>query len=454
MNRWFHVCVRFYLYFFVALVLNQTSTGQSTAYDASIMIASSGKPMFRMMNHHRSSITGFAVTVDVTGGAASAEYRRYYDTYVDPSHDQSIAPEQSVTIPIGYVVGFDVSRLSPQVRAVTYSDGTTIGDAIWIAAIRERRRRTHAIIRKISELLDARSGTEARPEDVLSDLSALQSAIDSMPLDDFRIVEDAQLRSANTTIERARKRGMKTDTTIRMYNKALRWRRTRLEESGSLVDKYGLGKQESTSVPPLPWDNMASRKTAQVVLSLDKTSDFAFTPAVLHFDDFRMFSRGVPRLKLSSISWTCYINSWLDTVVLTGGCSVGGTDSNQRFDLKAEIGAFDPISGSRIFYQYDNGEATAYGTCWAAYTDCDGTGHSEGIKIGKVNQHFMHDDGVNIAFTWIMDSWNQPTTYSCLCDDPNPDGIDFNDPINSVYTVGMLYLKDEQLDACLVNYSP
>lgn len=451
MSHWLILC-RCFLLVLAVVTLQWNSVAQSAAYDASIVISSNGKPMLHITNHHKYAMTAFAVTVDITAGTGSAEYRRYYDAHVDPSQDHSVAPEQSTTIPVGSVVGSDTSKLIPRIRAVTFSDGTTVGEPIWIAAIRERRQRSYAMARKINDLLEARFGMDAQVVGLLADLTSLRANVDAMPLDEFRIVEDVQLHSALTTVDLARKHGTKTDNIITSYARTLRWRRAKLEEQGSLLDKSGAYRLGNTPVPPLPWEDTSAgnARTAALVATVPRTY---LKSTLLRLDNSRGFSLGIPRLRLATV-WNCYVDGYADSLVLTGGCNVNGTNANQRYDLRAVIGSYDPLSGTRVFYQYDNGEATAYGTCWSGYTDCAGNGHGAGLNVGQISQHFIADDGVNYRFTWIMDSWNSPVTSSCSCNDPNPYGIIFTAPQNSPYAVGMLYLKKEQSNSCLVNYSP
>jgi hypothetical protein len=400
-----------------------------------------------MTNHFEHPITAFAVTV----GNNAFEYRQYYDAAIDSLHYQSIAPEQSISVPLGHIVGSDNSKLNPQIRALVFRDGTTMGDLVWVDAIRERRQRAHEMAGKVNDLLEARFGADAKAEDLLSDLNALQSSVDLMPLDEFRIVEDVQLYSAISTIDRASKHA-KMDSIIVPFAMTLRRKRVKLQEPGSLVDKSGVDKARNTPVPPLPWGPVHAALTRTDASSYRKPrSDFK--PALFHLDDKRLLSFGRPRLKFASTLYNCYF-SWQDSVLFSDGCTVNGQSANQEFALGVAVGGYDPETGNRISTVFDNGTAYVYGTCWAGYTDCNGSWHDPGIKVGSIYNRFSKDDGTTYSFTWIMDSWAQPATSDCACTDPDPYGINVGQAQDSPYPLPMLYLREEQYDGCVVNYSP
>ena len=103
----------------------------SSLYKTAMSMNSEGKPVLNITNTGTSSITGLAITVDLSNGAGLAEERIYCDSAIDSFYNVPIVPGHTERIRIGFAVGSDVTKLSPKVHAVLYYDGTTVGELPW-----------------------------------------------------------------------------------------------------------------------------------------------------------------------------------------------------------------------------------------------------------------------------------------------------------------------------------
>jgi hypothetical protein len=108
------------------------------SYDQKV-VQKDGKPRFQITNRSVSPIIAFvmeqfASPPPAVGGALPAGGRFYYDLCFDPREYKPIAQGESITHPLGYFEGADVSKVRAEVRAVILEDGSTSGGARWINA--------------------------------------------------------------------------------------------------------------------------------------------------------------------------------------------------------------------------------------------------------------------------------------------------------------------------------
>ena len=156
----------------------------SSLYKTSMSINSAGKPVLSITNTGTSSITGLAVTVDLSNGAGLAEERIYYDSAMDSFHNAPIVPGHTERIPVGFVVGSDVTKLSPKVHAVLYYDGTTVGELAWVNTVLGRRERLAERLAAIATLMDTHASSLVGADPVSDLRDAKRQAHLDLPEDD------------------------------------------------------------------------------------------------------------------------------------------------------------------------------------------------------------------------------------------------------------------------------
>jgi|GEM_PF-5753250 len=108
------------------------------------------RPTIDISNRNNLPIEAFLVTVDVNGGATRLT-RIYYDVHTYYRHDHPIAPGDSKQVPLPHTVG---EKLPASVlRAVVFSDGTTIGEQSWVQELLQRRSIVSDRLREVMGLL-------------------------------------------------------------------------------------------------------------------------------------------------------------------------------------------------------------------------------------------------------------------------------------------------------------
>jgi hypothetical protein len=87
-----------------------TSPAQLGSYRSSLIVEKNGSPKVQVWNDSYSSITGLAITVDLSDDVNKGESRTYYDAYVNVGRELPIYPHQPREIPIFSVVGSESNR--------------------------------------------------------------------------------------------------------------------------------------------------------------------------------------------------------------------------------------------------------------------------------------------------------------------------------------------------------
>src|SRR5712692_5520351 len=163
---------RLYLFLLIAIaLLHHDSVAASNMYKISLATGTDGNPVLTIANTSQYSITAFAMTVDLSSGGRLVEYRSYYDIFVNYQHDWPIGPGDSVTVPVAHVIGSDIRKLTPKVRAILFSDGTTVGEQVWTAALLTRRDRLRSRISSIHDLIQAQTLAKSSGKELVAKIS-------------------------------------------------------------------------------------------------------------------------------------------------------------------------------------------------------------------------------------------------------------------------------------------
>jgi hypothetical protein len=95
-----------------------------------------GHSMITISNSHRVPIEAFLLTVDIDG--ANHVTNIHYDIHSNYKHDVAILPGASHQVPLPHLVGKDLPV--PTLRAVVFSDGTSLGEGLWVQELLHRRK--------------------------------------------------------------------------------------------------------------------------------------------------------------------------------------------------------------------------------------------------------------------------------------------------------------------------
>ena len=129
------------------------------------------RPMVSLVNTKDSQIEAFLVTVDVAK-AGKRLTRLYFDAHTYYRHDRPIPTGNSKEIPLPHVVGEDLPV--PEIRAVIFSDGTTIGDGIWVEELLQRRRIVSDRLQEVVAILRDASKQNLTGEQTVAKLRGAQ----------------------------------------------------------------------------------------------------------------------------------------------------------------------------------------------------------------------------------------------------------------------------------------
>jgi len=152
----------------VLLSWSATLRAQTEGVPVSVK-GSNDRPMVSLVNTRGAQIEAFLVTVDVAK-AGKRLTRLYFDTHTYYRHDRPIATGNSKDFPLPHIVGNALPV--PEVRAVIFSDGTTLGDRVWIEELLQRRRIVSDRLSKAITILQDASKQNLTGEQVVSRLQS------------------------------------------------------------------------------------------------------------------------------------------------------------------------------------------------------------------------------------------------------------------------------------------
>jgi hypothetical protein len=160
------------LFVLAALLCSQTAAAQEQDVSMSVTTVE-GHPMISITNAHSSPIEAFLVTVDV-GPTSKPLTRIYYDVHSNYKRDVPIPPGTSQQVPLPSIVGQDLPV--PTLRAVVFSDGTSVGDSTWVHELLHRRKILSDRMEEVMALLKTISDQKLTREEALDALEKARQA--------------------------------------------------------------------------------------------------------------------------------------------------------------------------------------------------------------------------------------------------------------------------------------
>jgi hypothetical protein len=195
----------------------------------------------------------FASAPSAIEGALPVGGRFYYDSCFDPRVYKPIAQGESITHPLGYFEGADVSGVRAEVQAVILEDGSTSGAARWIDALFARRIRHYDRLRSVHDLLAKQVHAGFTREEILEKLRATKVDVDNERPDhiELRSVDDLVLLSAIRTLEMYGKEGDSYGR-VKWYVEQLGEQSKQMEQCGPAMDTIRARLAEHPQLDSLP----------------------------------------------------------------------------------------------------------------------------------------------------------------------------------------------------------
>jgi hypothetical protein len=142
--------------------------------DVSLNIKTSHEPpVIAITNAHIFPIEALLVTVDVSHNAARP-WRIYYDSHINYKHDLPIAVGGSQELPLPHMA--DGPQPTATLRAVVFSDGSTLGDRSWVDELLGRRTVMIERLNEVLNLLDKISEQNLTKEQAITVLQQAREA--------------------------------------------------------------------------------------------------------------------------------------------------------------------------------------------------------------------------------------------------------------------------------------
>ncbi len=164
---------------FALLILIGCATLSAQGQDVSISVKTDDHPAINVSNNHNLPVEAFLITVD-TATTSKPLTRIYYDVFSNYKNDHAIPPGASQQVPLPHIVGQDLPI--PTLRAVVFSDGTSLGDDNWIRELLHRRKILADRIEEVMTLLQDISNRQVVREDALDILQKAKKArLDANP---------------------------------------------------------------------------------------------------------------------------------------------------------------------------------------------------------------------------------------------------------------------------------
>ncbi len=136
-------------------------------------------PHVEITNDYPSPITALLyVTLEPgPGGRGGGREIGGLDTGVNWPHDQPLAPGRTLSLPVGHFVGVDPSTLRPQLAAVVFADGTSLGSPEWVGEIRGGWQNLYDEIGKVEALLSNGVKAGVGKNSLVTSLEAMRGAL-------------------------------------------------------------------------------------------------------------------------------------------------------------------------------------------------------------------------------------------------------------------------------------
>jgi hypothetical protein len=377
-----------------------TSSSKSGQYRFSLNMEDPQAPKVQIWNDSDAEITAVAITIDLSDDLHQVESRTYYDVSVNYGEDLPIYSHQSRIIPVGYVAGKDVTKLSPRVRAVVFSNGTSVGEQVWIDAIMVRRRHLYTSLLTVRGLLAQRTRETLAAEIAQKVQAAKGEMRANIPHNEFRIVDDLVFDSAVKTLRRAKnERSSRTLSSLAEH----------LDRRIAAVAKSGIKVQDLPEMVPSHLDSIALTSANKKPPSRPRLIDASL--------------RVKPGLKrLFADTFSCVVTNMTD--LNSNYCTNPPQNTNPApgITLQATLTATDSRTGVKSTTVFST-TGTASDMCtW--YTDCDGILENDDYNVEEVSGQDQLDGGTE--FFWVESHYTVLPSGSCDCEDPDPEGTVWN----------------------------
>jgi hypothetical protein len=395
-------------------------------YRFSLNVENNRIPRVQLWNDSNAEITAVAVTIDLSDDLHQVESRTYYDVNVNYGGDLPIFPRQSRLIPVGYVAGRDVAKLSPKVRAVVFSNGASVGEQVWIDAIMARRKHLYTSLVAVRGLLAQRT-RETSTADLAERVRAAKREMHGdIPLNEFRAVDDLVFDSAVRTLRNAKGDPVRI---IGSYVKGLETKMAGAKRSMS-------GSANGPEVVPPHLDGQLARSyraplapLASMAMRLGAAADHTNSEA-------RPRLVSIASLRPATATYSCSLVSQ-NNPVANGLCDDPPTNNYPTADLvlSAVLESKNSQTGATSTTTFST-SGTAVGMC-EYYVDCDGDlVNTDWPPYADPSGGVPDDDGTaqGTAFWWVLSNYGPAGSGACDCEDPDPYGTVWENTSGSTLT--------------------
>ena len=373
---------------------------------SSLIMDRDAVPKAQIWNDSDRQITGAVITVDLgihSDNIQKVEGLVYHDAYIDARHRAPIEGKGTMQIPIPYVKGAGAQNLAPNVRAVLYSDGSAEGEQEWVDILMKRRGRLYRRLLSIRNLLA--SEVDVVPiSQIIEDLRSAQNELrQRLGPDELASIDDIAFGSAIATLGANSKHGA---------NHSMKWYVALLDNRIARLAPWATAVPSETGTNLTPDSSPQHGRTERYAVSrqsLGRSGIPSFRRASL--GDGLRFSR------MLADTYTCSFSSQTRTVTLTNGCG-----PNQYYSLALNLVQHDLTTNTTSNITVTQGPDWAFGTCYAAYTDCNGNSNDSNSVTGMAESRSLSHTGQGYnEYWWNIDDWNV-TSDACSCSDPYPNG--------------------------------
>jgi hypothetical protein len=157
-------------------------------------------PHVTLTNGYSSRLTGAVIVVSNTDTGKQKEVI-WFDSGVNFKHDAPLGIGASLSFSVGPTA--ESPALRPVIAAVTFENGTTVGDAGWLSKLHERRKAAYDEILAVTDLLDGAVSQHQSGQQVISALKGMQASLGTTTAEpEARIPAGLVIYAAISNLER------------------------------------------------------------------------------------------------------------------------------------------------------------------------------------------------------------------------------------------------------------
>lgn len=150
------------------------SYGSGTGVRVPISYSLSPTPHVTITNQYSSRLSGAVIRVSNTDTGERTEII-WFDSGVNFKHDTPIEIGASRSFPVG--PADEASALQPAIEALTFEDGTSVGDSGWLAKLHARRKAAYDEISTVTQLLNQALAQHQSEQEIISSLKAVRASL-------------------------------------------------------------------------------------------------------------------------------------------------------------------------------------------------------------------------------------------------------------------------------------